>query len=63
MLCGYQKLNPYDDKENPVLPPMCAVNNQLCTLCVLGNGNTYKEASRATKLCEKQKEKRICRLY
>jgi hypothetical protein len=23
---------------------ICEYTNQICTLCVLGNGNTYKEA-------------------
>lgn len=29
-------------KEGEV--PMCEYTKTLCTLCVLGNGNTYKEA-------------------
>ena len=45
-MCEYLRLNPDNDKA----PPMCAVNNQLCTLCVLGNGYTYKKAKGVDRL-------------
>lgn len=38
MMCEYQVFNPNDDL------PVCTVNNELCTLCVLGNAKTYNEA-------------------
>lgn len=25
-------------------PPVCKYTNELCTLCILGNSKTYKEA-------------------
>ena len=43
-MCQYQIIN-----ENEVA--MCEYTKSLCTLCVLGNGNTYKEAE---KDCEKE---------
>lgn len=36
-MCEYVKFN---DKELPI----CTYNNEICTLCALGNGKTYKEA-------------------
>ena len=45
-MCEYQKINPGDEKFLTI----CTVDNMFCTLCVLGNAETYNEA--------KQKEKR-----
>ena len=39
-MCEYQTFNPNDDNSLPI----CEVNNELCTLCVLGNAKTYEEA-------------------
>lgn len=39
-MCEYQIV-----EENK--PPMCEYTKEPCTLCVLGNGNTYKEAEKA----------------
>lgn len=36
-MCEYVKFN---DKGLPI----CAYNNEICTLCVLGNTKTYNEA-------------------
>lgn len=30
-------------------PPVCEYTGKLCTLCVLGNGKTHKEAEKALK--------------
>jgi hypothetical protein len=38
-MCEYQRIK--DDQL-----PMCEYTKTLCTLCVLGNGNTYKEAEK-----------------
>ena len=40
-MCEFQRV-----KENEL--PMCVYTKSLCTLCVLGNGNTYNEAVKAT---------------
>jgi hypothetical protein len=39
-MCKYQIFN-----EGEM--PMCEYTKTECTLCVLGNGNTYKEAEKA----------------
>lgn len=36
-MCEYMRFN---DKNIPI----CSFRNELCTLCVKGNGNTYKKA-------------------
>ena len=45
-------------KENKA--PMCEVTNKLCTLCVLGNADTYKKgvAAREGELERKRGENR-----
>ena len=40
-MCEYQRIN---EKGTP----MCEHTKNLCTLCVLGNGNIYKEAEKET---------------
>lgn len=35
---------------------MCAYTGKLCTLCVLGNGNTFMEAVAATETNKKEQE-------
>ena len=40
-MCEYAIVN---DSEMPI----CEYTKTLCTLCVLGNGNTYNEAVKAT---------------
>ena len=40
-MCDFQRV-----KENEL--PTCEYTKSLCTLCVLGNANTYKEAVKAT---------------
>ena len=41
-MCEFQRV-----KENEL--PMCDYTKSPCTLCVIGNGNTYKEAVKAEK--------------
>lgn len=41
-MCSYQRI-----EENK--PPICEYTKDFCTLCVLGNGNTYEEAERSKK--------------
>lgn len=36
-MCEYMRFN---DKNLPI----CSYRNELCTLCVKGNGNTYEKA-------------------
>lgn len=39
-MCEFQTINPNE-------LPMCEYTNDICTLCVLGNSKTYKEAVKA----------------
>ena len=45
-MCEYVRFN---DKELPI----CTYNNELCTLCVLGNSKTYNEIKEKEKESEK----------
>ena len=50
-MCEYQRINP--NNENSL--PICTVNNDICTLCVLGNAKTYNEAKQKEKENEKDR--------
>lgn len=40
-MCEYQKVF-FDENKLPICEPL----NKLCTFCILGNWNNYKEAQR-----------------
>ena len=50
-MCEYQRINPNDEKSLP----MCIVDNNYCTFCVLGNSNTYNKAKQKEKDNEKDR--------
>lgn len=41
-MCEFQKINL--SPEGKELPPMCDYTKAFCTLCVLGNSQTYNKA-------------------
>ena len=36
--------------------PICSYRNELCTLCVMGNGNTYEKAKEEAEKALKRRE-------
>ena len=50
-MCEYQRIKPNDEKSLP----MCIVDNNYCTFCVLGNSNTYNKAKQKEKDNEKDR--------
>lgn len=45
-MCEYMRINPNEKEQFPT----CEINNELCTLCVMGNAKTYNEAKERERL-------------